>query len=163
MHDVTLRPIEADDEPFLRTMLVQAFHWDDTDRVPVAEILATHAPIYVDGWGRHGDTGLIAELAGVPVGAAWARLYEADIHTFGHVAPDIPEISTVAVAPGGRGLGLGSRLVDELLQALKVQGWRAASLSCEDGNDRARMLYERRGFAPVGRVDDADTMLVWLS
>ena len=34
------------------------------------------------------------------------------------------------------------------------------SLSVEDGNTGARMLYERVGFRTVGRNGDSDTLLV---
>ena len=36
------------------------------------------------------------------------------------------------------------------------------SLSVEDGNDRARALYESYGFVVVGREGNSDTMLLAL-
>jgi len=58
-----------------------------------------------------------------------------------------PELS-VAVLPGHRGLGIGTRLVAELLQSVD-----AVSLSCDPANP-ARRLYVRLGFKtlPGGRT-----------
>lgn len=121
---LTLRAATSEDQAFLMEMLIVAFNFDGTERTSVAEIRAKEVPVYVSGWGRAGDFGLIAELNGERIGAAWARLFGA------------------------------------VTAALKAQGHGAVSLSVEDGNDRAKAMYVRRGFKPVGRNGDADTMLL---
>lgn len=141
-------------------MLIVAFNFDGTERTSVAEIRAKEVPVYVSGWGRAGDFGLIAELNGERIGAAWARRFGPEADTYGHVAPDIPELVSIGVEPRARGLGAGAALFGAVIAALKAQGHGAVSLSVEDGNDRAKAMYVRRGFKPVGRNGDADTMLL---
>jgi ribosomal protein S18 acetylase RimI-like enzyme len=157
-----LRPATTGDEPFLKEMLIIAFNFDGTERTPVAELRAKEVPVYVSSWGRAGDHGLVAELDGSAVGAAWARLFEAGAQTYGHVAPDIPELVCIGISPEAQGKGVGAALFDGLVALLKAEGYRAVSLSVEDGNDRAKAMYVRRGFRDVGRNGEADTMLMEL-
>lgn len=49
-------------------------------------------------------------------------------------------------------------MLTALAQDLRAAGHRAVSLSVDDGNP-ARRLYERHGFAVVGRNGSSDTML----
>lgn len=158
--DVSLRPAVLADESFLQEMLIIAFNFDGTERTPVAELRAKEVPVYVSGWGRPGDHGLVAELDGAPVGAAWARLFDAEAKTYGHVAPDVPELVCIGISPEARGKGVGATLFDGLVALLQAEGYRAVSLSVEDGNDKAKAMYARRGFRDVGRNGEADTMLL---
>jgi GNAT superfamily N-acetyltransferase len=104
-----------------------------------------------------GDFGLIAG-DGAPVGAVWARTFSAEEPGYGFVAEDIPEITMAVVAPQ-RGRGIGRRLLEALVAAARERGWRAVSLSAEDGNGVVR-LYREVGFVTVGRVGGSDTMLL---
>ena len=71
----------AQDVRFLRDMLHHAYYWSerepDEGPGPVA--------LYVKGWGRPGDTALIAIDDGFPVGAAWYRLFRRDHPGYGFV------------------------------------------------------------------------------
>lgn len=155
-----LRVATPSDEPFLARMLVVAFNFDGTERTPVEDLIAKEVPVYVSGWGRAGDHGLIAEVEGRPAGAVWSRLFPASASTYGHVAPDVPEIACLGLEPWAAGMGLGSRLFDALVAYLRAAGYSGASLSVEDDNTLARGMYERRGFRAVGRVGESDTMLL---
>ena len=73
------------------------------------------------------------------------------------VAEGIPEL-TIGVAERARGTGVGSALLAALLDMADERGCGATSLSVEDGN-AARRLYERAGFAVVGRNGGSDTLL----
>lgn len=57
------------------------------------------------------------------------------------------QVQTIGVAADVRGTGLGGRLLDDLLAAA---GRRRVVLEVRTDNDRARTLYERRGFTPIG-------------
>ena len=98
---------------------------------------------YVEGWGtRPGDSGLLAIVDDVPVGAAWLRYFPASNPGYGFVDERTPELS-VAVLPAWRGQGIGSHLIEHLLPGLP-----AISLSCDPANP-AWHLYLRLGFEPL--------------
>ncbi|OUD88401.1 hypothetical protein BC477_10410 [Clavibacter michiganensis subsp. michiganensis] len=107
--DATLRPARADDLPFLEDMLLASMDWRDDGSMTRERMLATpELAHYVSGWPRAGDVGVVAEVAGDPAGAAWARLYSDDDRGYGFVAPDIPELG-MALVPSARGRGSGGR------------------------------------------------------
>jgi ribosomal protein S18 acetylase RimI-like enzyme len=62
------------------------------------------------------------------------------------------------VAPGVRGQGVGTRLLQRLLDTAVADRVPALSLSVESDNPAIR-LYERVGFARVGAAGDSVTML----
>lgn len=103
--------------------------------------------MYLDGWPRPGDVGLVAEQDG-PLGAAWYRTYTERSHGYGFVAEDIPELS-IAVIASRRHQGIGRLLLTALIEASEGQGHAALSLSVNLRNP-ARGLYESVGFRPVG-------------
>ncbi|MFD6344809.1 GNAT family N-acetyltransferase [Streptomyces roseolus] len=156
---IRLRPAVAGDAEFLREMLLEAFNWDGP-RFGREEILTTpHFAHYVTGWPRPGDFGVVAEdPSGAPVGAVWARTFPADDPGYGHVDPQVPEL-TVGVLPGHRGRGVGGALLDAVVEMAARSGVDRLSLSVEDGN-RAAALYASRGFVTVGRDGDSDTMVL---
>jgi ribosomal protein S18 acetylase RimI-like enzyme len=113
--------------------------------------------VYIEGWGRPGDAGVIAEDEdGVPLGAAWYRRFTQAEHGYGFLAPEVPEL-TVAVAPQNRGRGVGTALLEALVERAEAEGAPALSLSVEDDNPALR-LYERLRFERVGRAGTAWTM-----
>lgn len=56
----------------------------------------------------------------------------------------------IFVAPAARGRGVGSRLLEAIAQEAAERGYAEVRLDVVEGNDRARALYERRGFHAVG-------------
>lgn len=158
--EVHLRAAGArdDDEKFLGQMLVEAASWRPSGpRLSIGETAAerSHAR-YVEGWGRDGDVGVIAELEGRPVGAAWWRFFTEHDHGYGFIEPAVPEIS-VAVVEEMRGRRVGSALVEQLIDRARHDKLTALSLSVEMDNPALR-LYERLGFKAVERVGNAWTM-----
>lgn len=69
-------------------------------------------------------------------------------------AADIGEITTIYVAPEWFGHGYGRALMEAALSALRVAGYRAATLWVLDVNDRARRFYEIGGWRPDGATKD---------
>jgi ribosomal protein S18 acetylase RimI-like enzyme len=162
--DVSLRPLTIADGPFLCEMLREADRWRlplDAPRPPLAEVLADpHVRLYVEGWGRAGDDGVVAEVAGAPAGACWLRLFDAETHGWGFVAPDVPELS-IAVTPRHRRRGIGRRLLAAALARAERAGHPEISLSVMPDNP-ARELYLQSGFRQVGEVDGSWTMALRL-
>jgi ribosomal protein S18 acetylase RimI-like enzyme len=139
-------------------MLGEAAVWRPDKHSPTAdEVLADpRYAMYLAGWPRQGDHGLIAEQDG-PVGAAWYRTFTEASHGHGFVTEDIPELA-IAVVASRRHEGIGRRLLAELIEASVGQGYAAISLSVANDNP-ARGLYESSGFIPVGRRGHTWTMI----
>jgi ribosomal protein S18 acetylase RimI-like enzyme len=125
-------------------MLHHAYYWRERNPGegpgPVA--------LYVKGWGRPGDTALIAVEDGFPVGAAWYRLFRRDQPGYGFVDEETPELA-IAVVPSRRGRGLGEALLDALVERAREEGYDALSLSVPSEDAALVSFYEKHGFAAV--------------
>lgn len=53
------------------------------------------------------------------------------------------------------GLGIGSAMFEEMIAQAKQWGLESLTLSYIEGNDRARMLYDKMGFREVARIPGA--------
>jgi ribosomal protein S18 acetylase RimI-like enzyme len=139
-------------------MLGEAAVWRPDKPTPTGdEVLADpRYAMYLAGWPRAGDNGLIAEQD-EPVGAAWFRTFTQAEHGHGFVAEDVPELS-IAVISSRRHEGIGRCLLVELIDASVDQGYRALSLSVREQNP-ARRLYESVGFVTVAKDGTSWTMI----
>jgi ribosomal protein S18 acetylase RimI-like enzyme len=158
MNDVGIRPAAVEDFTFLATMLGEAAVWRPDKATPTAEqVLADrHYALYLAGWPRQGDYGLVAEQGG-PVGAAWYRTFTEASHGHGFVAEEVPELA-IAVIASRRHEGIGRRLLVDLIEASQAQGYPAVGLSVAERNP-ARSLYESSGFVPVEKHGSTWTMI----
>jgi ribosomal protein S18 acetylase RimI-like enzyme len=141
------------DVRFLRDMLHHAYYWRERDPGegpgPVA--------LYVKGWGRPGDTALIAIDEGFPVGAAWYRLFRREQPGYGFVDEETPELA-IAVVPSRRGRGIGDALLKALYERAKQDGHAAVSLAAERDNAPLVSYYENKhGFQRV-HEDGSDSV-----
>jgi ribosomal protein S18 acetylase RimI-like enzyme len=139
-------------------MLGEAAVWRPEKLTPTGDQVMADPryAMYLAGWPRQGDFGLIAEQDG-PVGAAWYRTFTEASHGYGFVAEDVPELS-IAVVASRRREGIGRRLLVELIEASLAQGHSALSLSVIEDNP-ARGLYESVGFVLVEKLGRSWTMV----
>jgi ribosomal protein S18 acetylase RimI-like enzyme len=139
-------------------MLGEAAVWRPDKATPSGdEVMADQRyAMYLIGWMRAGDFGLVA-VHGGPVGAAWYRSYTNEEHGYGFVAEDVPELA-IAVIASRRHEGIGSRLLAGLIDGSVAQGCSAISLSVREANP-ARRLYEAAGFVPVEKHGTSWTMV----
>lgn len=152
---ITLRLLNTDDQPLLWEMLYHAIHVPEGQDPPGREII--HEPgirMYVEGWGREGDAGVGVWVDGQPVGAIWVRRWNEHARGYGWVADEIPELS-IALLPLYRGMGLGTRLFENLFAGVHLP---RVSLSVSPDNP-ARHLYERQGFQVISEKPDSLVML----
>ena len=152
MIDYTIRPVVAADEPFLWQMLYYAAHMHEEAGRTVADLQANPTlALYVREWGRFGDSGFIAAAltTGIPLGAAWLRLYTGDNKAYSPTADDTPELA-IAIRPEYTGQGIGTTLLQELLAVAQLH-FPAVALSVRADNP-AFHLYQRLGFLVVSEM-----------
>jgi GNAT superfamily N-acetyltransferase len=151
---MNIRPVMPEDLPFLRKMMYEAARWNpDWPREPIEEVLADPIMLrYYHGWGRLGDGGVVAEIDGEPVGAAWYRLFEEDKPGYGFVDEKTPELS-IAVVPLHRRKGIGEAVLRSCMVQAREEGFQALSLSVAVHN-RSRMMYQKAGFEKVAESGD---------
>jgi len=65
------------------------------------------------------------------------------------VAEGVGHVTQICAMPGYQGRGLGRRLLEASLQALRVRHFHTVSLTVTSGNERAVRLYEKLGFNTV--------------
>lgn len=100
--------------------------------------------VYTDNFGsRKGDNCLVADFRGKVVGAVWTRIMD----DYGHVDDDTPSFA-ISLYKEYRGQGIGSQLMVKMLELLKWQGYRKASLAVQKANYAVKM-YKNVGFKTV--------------
>jgi ribosomal protein S18 acetylase RimI-like enzyme len=156
---VNIHPATKDDVAFLKKMLYEAARWNpDWPREPIEEVLSDPMLVrYHEGWGRPGDGGVVAEIEGERVGAAWYRQFTSEAPGYGFVDDKIPELS-IAVVPLHRRKGIGEALLRSAMVQAREEGFQALSLSVAVHN-RSRMMYQRAGFEKVDGSGGSWTMV----
>ena len=161
MTHVVIRNLTVDDAAFQADMLYAAACWRPGVEQPGPELLLSRleARRYLDGWGRPGDLGVIAELDGRPVGAAWSRLFTEADHGDGFIDEVTPELA-IGVRADARGRGIGRRLMVALHGSARAAGVKRMALSAEQDNDVARRLYRSLGYVDLAPADPKDRMVL---
>jgi GNAT superfamily N-acetyltransferase len=148
---VVIRRGDRLDVPFLRSLLGFAYNWHvaafDTD-ISISR--------YVDGWGRRGDTALIAMQGGHSVGAAWYRLFPETSPGYAFLDEQTPEVTAVVV-PTRQGLGIGTKLLASLVARAQGEGYPALSVSVRRDHADAP-LFAEQGFEQVREEGETLTL-----
>ena len=157
-----IRELEPADADFLGAMLYEAVYWDpNKERLPADLVLAhPQLTIFHVGWGRAGDTGLVAEGAGEPAGVVWSpRLTDAEPREriVGEATPEL----AITVADGHRGQGTGRALMEAIHEQARADGLARVSLSV-DADNPAKRLYARLGYAECQPGDVLGRMILRL-
>jgi ribosomal-protein-alanine N-acetyltransferase len=112
--------------------------------------------IFRDELGRPDRIYIVAERGGVIIGFAGLMLVDEDAH-----------VTTLAVKPDARQLGLGTHLMLQLIDAGLGMGARNLTLEVRASNRGAQRLYERFGMASVGvrkhYYRDDDAVIMWVT
>lgn len=157
-----IRDLRGDETAFLRDMLFAALDWKPGRRLPPKFVVLRipQAAIFHRGWGRPGDTALVAEEDGARLGLAWYRFFTDAEHGEGFVDEATPELA-IAVVDGHRGRGVGTALLAAVHARARAEGIDRISLSVDHDNP-ARRLYERLGYVALAEREDDDRMVLEL-
>ena len=156
-----IRDFVADDLPFLREMLYTAALWrpEDAAQIPMDVALADpQLAIYHEGWGRPGDTALIAVDGERRVGAVFYRLFTEQEHGHGYVNDDTPELG-IAVVADARRRGVGRALMEAAAERARSDGVRRMALSVNDDNP-SKLLYASLGYLDYEPDDGRGRMIL---
>ena len=113
-------------------MYAEEFGWDETFEALVARLVAD----YVDHRDPDREAAWIAEVDGTPAGCVFCM--RKDDRT--------AQLRMLLVEPWARGLGIGSRLVEEVLRFGRRAGYSDITLWTNDVLVGARRIYQRAGF-----------------
>jgi DNA-binding MarR family transcriptional regulator/GNAT superfamily N-acetyltransferase len=108
------------------------FGWDDSYEALVARIVAD----YVDHRDPAAEAAWIAEVDGVQAGCVFCVREDAGT----------ARLRLLLVEPWARGLGIGARLVEEVLRFARQAGYTRITLWTNDVLASARRIYQRAGF-----------------
>ena len=110
----------------------EEFGWDSSYEALVARIVAD----YVDHRDPDAETAWIAEVDSTPAGCVFCVRENATT----------ARLRLLLVEPWARGLGIGSRLVTEVLRFARQTGYSQLTLWTNDVLADARRIYQRAGF-----------------
>jgi ribosomal protein S18 acetylase RimI-like enzyme len=139
---------DAADLGRLGALLVGVHHDFDTDRfiAPGPRTEAGYGSFLTAQLGREDAIVLVAEQRGGVVGYAFAGIEGDDWMTLRGPAGVIYDL---IVDPGARRGGIGRRLLEHTLQALRDRGAPRVLLSAAHKNERAQRLFASIGFRPT--------------
>lgn len=155
MKDVIIRPLKDSEKEILKEFLYEAIFVPEGEEPPEKSIInREELMVYLYAFGRgKADFALTAEVDGKIVGAVWTRI----MHDYGHVDDETPSFA-ISLYKEYRGQGIGTHLMQEMLQILKSKGYKRASLSVQKENYAVRM-YEKLGFRTFKESEEEYIMI----
>lgn len=140
--DYTIREMRTDEYPLLDDFLYQAIYQPDTtDLAPKSIINKPELQVYIKDFGKQKDDYCFcAEVDNKVVGAVWVR----NINGYGSVDNVTVEFA-ISVFDKYQRMGIGTALMNKMLEHLKELHYPKASLAVQKENYAVRM-YQKVGF-----------------
>lgn len=139
------RYLRLDEKELLKDFLYEAIFIPDGVEPPVREIIEQpELKLYYEGFGTgRADYCIVADDEGKVVGAVWTRI----MNDYGHIDDETPSFA-ISLYKEYRGQGIGTKLMEEMLDFLKEKGYERASLAVQKANYAVKM-YKNVGFKTV--------------
>lgn len=142
---MVIREMRDNEKDLLQDFLYEAIFIPEGMEPPPKDIIERpELELYYEDFGSgEADHCFVAEDDGKVVGAVWTRIME----DYGHVDSQTPSFA-ISLIQEYRGKGIGTELMKKMLEHLKNQGFKKASLAVQKSNYAVRM-YEKVGFRKV--------------
>ena len=150
-----IRALREKEKELLKDFLYEAIFIPEGVEAPDRDIIEKpELRIYYEDFGKDtADHCLVAEDEGKVVGAVWTRI----INDYGHIDDKTPSFA-ISLYREYRGRGIGTKLMQEMLNLLKEKGYKRASLAVQKANYAVRM-YKKVGFEIVDENEEEYIMV----
>ena len=140
-----IRTIRPEELSLLNDFLYEAiFIPEGVAALPRSIIEQEDLQVYIRDFGRQPDDHcLVAEVDGRIVGAVWVRV----MNDYGHIDDKTPSLA-ISLYKDYRNRGIGTELLQRVLDLLREKGYRQVSLSVQKGN-YALWMYRKAGFEVI--------------
>ena len=153
-----IRALRDKEKELLRDFLYEAIFIPEGVEAPDRDIIEKpELRIYYEDFGKDtADHCLVAEDEGKVIGAVWTRI----MNDYGHIDDKTPSFA-ISLYREYRGRGIGTKLMQEMLNLLKEKGYKRASLAVQKANYAVRM-YRKVGFEIVDENEEEYIMVCCL-
>lgn len=150
-----IRKIREDEYNLLDNFIYEAIFTPEGVAPPPKSIInQPDLQVYIKDFGKEkDDICFVAEADGKVFGAVWVR----DMNDYGHIADGVPSFA-ISLYKEYRNFGIGTRLMETMLQELKEKGYERTSLAVQKANYAVRM-YKKVGFEIVDENDEEYIMV----
>lgn len=140
-----IRTIRPEELSLLNEFLYEAIFIPEGVAAPPRSIIEQEdLQVYIRDFGRQPDDHcLVAEVDGRIVGAVWVRV----MNDYGHIDDKTPSLA-ISLYKDYRNQGIGTELLQRMLDLLREKGYRQVSLSVQKGN-YALWMYRKAGFEVI--------------
>ena len=150
-----IRNLREDETELLKDFLYEAIFIPEGVKPPDREIIEQpELKIYYEEFGTgRADQCIVADDNGKVVGAVWTRIMD----DYGHIDDETPSFA-ISLYKEYRGQGIGTQMMNQMLNLLKEKGYEKASLAVQKANYAVRM-YEKVGFKTVNENEEEFIMV----
>lgn len=154
--NIKVRKWKDGEQAFLEDFLYEAIFIPEGVEAPSREIIQLpELQVYITDFGKKpDDICFLAEADGKVAGAVWVRVME----DYGHLEEGVPSFA-ISLYKEYRNQGIGTALMERMLQELSIRGYEKASLAVQKANYAVRM-YQKVGFEIVGENEE-EYLMMW--
>ncbi len=154
--NIKIRKLKDGERELLEDFLYEAIFIPEGVEAPPRNIIELpELQVYITDFGkRPDDICFLAEADGKIAGAVWGRVME----DYGHLEDGVPSFA-ISLYKEYRGRGIGTALMERMLQELVERGYEKATLAVQKANYAVRM-YQKVGFEIVGENEE-EYLMMW--